>query len=119
MTTIDVMNVDQRARYSGCRHGYVSYGPCHNKGDKEYAHSKRECLRCKDPGSSKFHSGCRYRTHLEDYNISDRNTLTETIFIDDSRLDQYQNWYKSSGKLMMLVIMVTSGNTLTTLKRMD
>ena len=94
-----MMNVDQQTRYSGCRYGYVSYGPCHNKGDKEYAHSKRECLRCKDPGSSKFHSGCRYRTHLEDYNISDRNTLTETIFIDDSRLDQYQNWYKSSWKI--------------------
>jgi ATP-dependent DNA helicase DinG len=85
--------------YGGCRHKSVSYGPCRNKGNKEYAHSRRGCVRCNYPDSSKFHSGCRYRTHIEDYSVLDRNTLTETVLIDGSRLDQYQNWYKSSWKI--------------------
>ena len=86
-------------KFIACRHGYVSYGPCRNNSDTDYAHSKRKCLRCKDPGSSKFHSGCRYRTHLDDYSVLDRYTLTETVYIDDSRLDQCQNWFKSSWKI--------------------
>ena len=86
---------DSTTEYGECRHKSVSYGPCRNKDQTEYAHRKSECYRCRDPNFSKFHNGCRYRTHVDDYSVSESNTPTETVFIDESRLNQYQNWYKS------------------------
>jgi DEAD_2 len=85
------------ASYDECRHKSVGYGPCRT-GQIEHAHIRNGCPRCDDNCiGSKFHSGCRYRTYREDYMVVNQNTLNETIFIDDLRLDEYQKWYRSTG----------------------
>jgi ATP-dependent DNA helicase DinG len=85
------------ANYNECRHKSVGYGPCRSSGQIEHAHIRGGCPKCEDKCiDSKFHNGCRYRTYQEDYSVSNRNTVNETIFIDDSRLDECQKWYKST-----------------------
>jgi hypothetical protein len=85
------------ASYDECRHKSVGYGPCRT-GQIEHAHIRNGCPKCDDKCiGSEFHSGCRYRTYREDYTIVNQNTLNESIFIDDSRLDEYQKWYRSTG----------------------
>ena len=52
---------------------------------------------------SNFHDGCRYRTFLEDYEVTNRNTEEETIFINKTRLAQYHEYSIDSGDWMHLV----------------
>lgn len=88
------------ARYDECRHKSVGYGPCRNSDQAGYAHIKIGCPKCEDKCTgSKFHSGCRYRTYQEDYSVLNRNTVNEVVFIDNLHLEEYRQWYKSTGEI--------------------
>ena len=77
-----------------CKHKTVGYGPCKEADNNTFEHVPKNCPLCSHSyvfGTS-FHSGCRYRTFPEDYEVTSENTDEELIFLKPERTAQYHEY---------------------------
>lgn len=65
-----------KSKLEGCQHQSADYGPCVDNPLFKY-------------DAQSGHRGCKYKTLLEDYEVTNKGTIEEEVFIDKSAIDNY------------------------------